>query len=79
MFMRVKLTCSLGFGYHPENLRKLGVPGTVRDQDIVRGTVIGLAAGELEAVKRCLSPVRLLCEPSWTILQFLRETNIVHG
>jgi hypothetical protein len=46
---------------------------------MVRGTIIGLEAGEIGAIERRLRPIRLVRQSGWTILDFLRNTDVVHA
>ncbi len=70
--------CFLGFGYDPENLRKLGIPQAVTKTNFVRGTVLDLAAGEVARIKRDLSPLALNDAGDSDMVKFLRRTDLVH-
>ncbi len=70
----------LGFGYHRVNLQRLGAPGTLNRGDVtVHGTIKGMPAGERSHLSGLKSEHPL---PRWfdgSILQWLKENELIHG
>ena len=69
--------CFLGFGYHKDNLRKLGVPASIATAT-VQGTIFDIAAGELSGIKREFGTVALRDVGNSDILQFLRRSDALY-
>lgn len=71
--------CFLGFGYHPLNLAKLGVPTATRQRQLL-GTAYRLSSGERLPVIRAFTadPPISLSPPEADVLTFLRDTEVVH-
>jgi hypothetical protein len=54
------VVCFLGFSYHPDNLGRLGIPGTLRTDTFqhIFGSAYSLARGEQDIAKSKLAPGR---------------------
>ncbi len=71
-----KVVCFLGFGYHETNLERLQVHKLMGKT--VRGTTFGMPNGEIGKAKGGFLNV-LLLDSHLDTLQFLRETDVIHG
>lgn len=66
----------LGFGYHPENMRRLGIEELDISGKTILGTCKGMTTLEAQSIMaRCGGKINLLAagSQSWTLLQFIRE------
>lgn len=70
-----KIICFLGFGYHPTNLRRLGIAKIKKP--MLLGTILGMTAPEINQVASHIE--RGFDMTGQDILTFLRETGVFIG
>lgn len=74
--------CFLGFGYHPDNLARLGIADL--KGMTMRGTAMGIEEGELTAIRGRFHGDASIHffrteQPACDIRGFLRHTDFIHG
>ena len=74
---KVKTICFLGFGYHPDNVRRLRLNELNQSPQII-GTAYELTQAEISGITQLFPGGNISCgDPKFTILDFLRQWTVL--